>query len=601
MKSFEKFIKEEVDLTGNKGVPGDFMSKSEEEARRSLGVTPDDERQMQRIWPEFQRNAQQSEQLLRTGQDGSQLNREQIQERIKSLEELAETVVREEFGDILETGIKPIEFDIKLIPMGGVTDEVSDIRDVPQQAEQPKEEEQQEENKKDQEQEEENQKNQEQEEENQEHENPEEEIPGTNLVSAIEKKKLLNMITQAAGKATKDIIRASDKVETELSRIFGERQGKQILSYWVAMSDIADKMDWVIPISRKSQMMKGMPQGMAGACQVKWESHTGNYYNMSLLLEKEATKIVIKAVGIDFPMLIHEAVKGVYLFLQSGAIKKDKETAKIIKKATSSFADEAQDFRYGPPALQMLVNFVNKFPESNEYKRLDTRVYTILAYDKQGVKEELEKAKESVLIAKEKATKTGDINDEYAAEDAEFLVDFLEKRLKVVRTDDQFLEIMNSIFSTFDLVGSNFQLVEEKFNNSHAKVEISKIIKYIVDDIEETKKEDEEYKRAMEDWNREQKEREEEEKWKSQQKDREEESDVDRIVRQSLYGQKEEPKEKKSYDQMTMAEIQMEIDNAVSEENYELASELTKKYLKGEAKKVWENELLRINESQHRR
>jgi hypothetical protein len=601
MKSFEKFIKEEVDLTGNKGVPGDFMSKSEEEARRSLGVTPDDERQMQRIWPEFQRNAQQSEQLLRTGQDGSQLNREQIQERIKSLEELAETVVREEFGDILETGIKPIEFDIKLIPMGGVTDEVSDIRDVPQQAEQPKEEEQQEENKKDQEQEEENQKNQEQEEENQEHENPEEEIPGTNLVSAIEKKKLLNMITQAAGKATKDIIRASDTVETELSRIFGERQGKQILSYWVAMSDIADKMDWVIPISRKSQMMKGMPQGMAGACQVKWESHTGNYYNMSLLLEKEATKIVIKAVGIDFPMLIHEAVKGVYLFLQSGAIKKDKETAKIIKKATSSFADEAQDFRYGPPALQMLVNFVNKFPESNEYKRLDTRVYTILAYDKQGVKEELEKAKESVLIAKEKATKTGDINDEYAAEDAEFLVDFLEKRLKVVRTDDQFLEIMNSIFSTFDLVGSNFQLVEEKFNNSHAKVEISKIIKYIVDDIEETKKEDEEYKRAMEDWNREQKEREEEEKWKSQQKDREEESDVDRIVRQSLYGQKEEPKEKKSYDQMTMAEIQMEIDNAVSEENYELASELTKKYLKGEAKKVWENELLRINESQHRR
>ena len=597
MKSFEKFIKEEVDLTGNKGVPGDFMSKSEEEARRSLGVTPDDERQMQRIWPEFQRNAQQSEQLLRTGQDGRQLNREQLEERIKSLEELAEIVVREEFGDILETGIKPIELDIKLVPMGGVTGEVSDIRDVPQQAEQPKEEDQdQEEENQDQEEE-----NQDQEEENQEQENPEEEIPGTNLVSAIEKKKLLNMITQAAGKATKDIIRASDTVETELSRIFGERQGKQILSYWVAMSDIADKMDWVIPISRKSQMMKGMPQGMAGACQVKWESHTGNYYNMSLLLEKEATKIVIKAVGIDFPMLIHEAVKGVYLFLQSGAIKKDKETAKIIKKATSSFTDEAQDFRYGPPALQMLVNFVNKFPESNEYKRLDTRVYTILAYDKQGVKEELEKAKESVLVAKEKTTKTGDINDEYAAEDAEFLVDFLEKRLKVVRTDDQFLEIMNSIFSTFDLVGSNFQLNEEKFNDSHAKVEISKIIKYIVDDIEEAKREAEEYRKAMEDWNREQKDREEEEKWKSQQKEPEEESDVDRIVRQSLYGQKEEPKEKKSYDQMTMAEIQMEIDNAVSEENYELAGELTNKYLKGEAKKVWENELLRINESLRRR
>ena len=80
---------------------------------------------------------------------------------------------------------------------------------------------------------------------------------------------------------------------------------------------------------------------------------------MSLLLEKEATKIVIKSVGIDFPMLIHETIKGIYLFLQSGAVKKDKETAKIIKKATSSFMDEAQDFRYGPPALEMLVKSVS--------------------------------------------------------------------------------------------------------------------------------------------------------------------------------------------------------------------------------------------------
>ena len=346
-----------------------------------------------------------------------------------------------------------------------------------------------------------------------------------------------------------------------------------------------------------------MPQGMAGACQVKWESHTGNYYNMSLLLEKEATKIVIKAVGVDFPMLIHEAVKGVYLFLQSGAIKKDKETAKIIKKATSSFTDEAQDFRYGPPALQMLVNFINKFSESSEYKRLDTRVYTILAYDKEGVKEELKKAKESVKLAKEKSTKTGDIDDEYAVDDAEFLVDFLEKRLKVVRTDDQFLEITNSIFSCFDSQGGRFVLNEDKFNNSHAKDEISKIIKYIVDDIEEAKKEAEEYKRAMDDYNREEKERGEEETWrsKSQEREDEEESDIDRLVRQSLNKQEEEPKENKPYNQMTMSEIQMEIDNAVADENYELAHELTQKYLKGEAKKIWENELSRINESHLKR
>ena len=52
---------------------------------------------------------------------------------------------------------------------------------------------------------------------------------------------------------------------------------------------------------------------------------------------------------------------------------------------------------------------------------------------------------------------------------------------------------------------------------------------------------------------------------------------------------------------MSIAEIQREIEKAVEEENYELAGELTNKYLKGEAKKVWETELHRINESHRRR
>ena len=569
MKTFGEFLKEEVDLRGNKGITSDFMSKSEEQARRALGVRPDDERgEMPRIWPEFEQNMMQSNQLLRIGQDGRELNPEQLEERIKRLEVLAETVVREEFGDILDTAIKPIELNIKLVRQGSVSNQISDIRDVPQRAEQPTEQQQEEQDKKD----EEKRKKEEEEkseEEKVEHAEEGEEVPGTNLSLAIDKKKLLNMITQAAGKSTKDIIRISETVEQELTQIFGERQGKQILDKWVRMSDLADKMDWVIPIDRKSQMMKNMPQGMAGACQVIWESHSGSEYNMSLLLEKEATKIVIKSVGIDFPMLIHETIKGIYLFLQSGAVKKDKETAKIIKKATSSFMDEAQDFRYGPPALEMLVRFITKFSEANDYKRLDTRVFTILAYDKERAKDE---AKESSPEFKQ----------------------YLEKRADICRTDEQFSEIMKSLFSTFDLQESQFILNEDRFNDSHAKSEIQKIITYIVDDIEE-------YKREIEEWEREQKERQEEESWKaqSQEIEPEEESDIDKLVRQSLSGEQPKPVQQKPYEEMTMGEIQQAIDDAVAEENYELAGELTNKYLKGEAKKVWENELLRINENLH--
>jgi hypothetical protein len=559
MKSFEQFIKEEVDLRGNKGIPSDFMSKSEEEATRSLGVRPDEERQMMQIWPDFERNMMQSNQLLRNGQDGRPLTQSQLEERVKKLEELAEKVVREEFDEILDTAVKPIELQIKLVTQGSVSQEISDIRNVPQQAEQPQEEE------------EEDQEEQEQEDQEEQDQEEQEQEPGVDLVSAIDKKKLLNMITQAAGKSTKDIIRVSETVESELSEIFGERQGRQILDSWIRMSDLADKMDWVIPLDRKSSMMKNMPQGMAGACQVIWESYSGNQYQISMILEKEATKIVIKAVGIDFPMLIHETIKGIYLFLQSGAIKKDKETAKIIKKATSSFADEAQDFRYGPPALEMLIKFINQFEESSQYKRLDTRVFTVLAYDKERSKEEAKNAPEEWKR-------------------------FLEKRSDVIKTDDEFLEIMKSIFSTFDLQDREFVINRDRFEESLAKREIKQIIDYIVEDIEE-------YKREIEEWEREEKERQEEEKWKqsAESEEKEEESDIDRLVRQSLYGSEEEKTEapKKSYDEMSIGEIQQEIERAVEEENYELASELTKKYLKGEAKKVWETELQRINESYH--
>jgi hypothetical protein len=40
--------------------------------------------------------------------------------------------------------------------------------------------------------------------------------------------------------------------------------------------------------------------------------------------------ITIKAVGIDFPMLLHEAIKGIWALLKSGAIKDDEEMAQLI-------------------------------------------------------------------------------------------------------------------------------------------------------------------------------------------------------------------------------------------------------------------------------
>ena len=572
MKNFEKFIKEEVDLRGNKGVPDDFMRKSDEEARKNLGVRPDDESQMRNLWPSFEGAMRQSQQILSTGPNGQRLSQQEVQERITKLEKLAEKVVRDQFDEILDASIKPIELDIKLVPMGSVNREIEDINQVPQQAKQPTEEEQEEQDERD----EENQE-QEQEEQTPEERMEGEETPGTDLVSAVEKKKLLNMITQAAGKSTKDIIRASDIVDEGLQQIFGDGY-RTILNLWVQMSDIADKMDWVIPIDRKADMMKKAPGGMAGAVQVKWESFSGNLYNMNLLLEKEATKIVIKSTGVDFPMLIHETIKGIFLFLQSGAIKKDKKTAEIVKKATSSFMDEAQDFRYGPPALQMLLLFVNKFSESGDYKRLEARVFTMLAVDKERAMSEAKNAPEEHK-------------------------ELLQKKANIARTDKEFLDIMKSIFSVFDSVERGgkieFTVNEERFNTSLAKREVKKIIDYIVEDIED-------YKREIEEWEQEQREREEESKYRQDDepsqsgddefaKPDEAESDIDALIKKSLYGGEEEKETGEvDYSELTQRELQELIDDALDAGDFTKVKMLSQ-YMK-EGKEIYLKELERINE-----
>ena len=96
MRKFSDFIKEEIDLRGNRGIPGDFMRNSEEEAGRNLGVRIDDESQMRNIWPQFQQLMNQSMQLMMQGPDGRQLGREQMQTRLDALQNLAKDVIMDE-------------------------------------------------------------------------------------------------------------------------------------------------------------------------------------------------------------------------------------------------------------------------------------------------------------------------------------------------------------------------------------------------------------------------------------------------------------------------------------------------------------------------
>ena len=565
MKNYLQFLKEEVDLKGNKGIDDDFMKKAEDQAKQNLGVTPNTNGPVAGDIGSLMRR---SAQLLTSG-----LNTDQIEERYTKLEQLAKRVIMDEYGDIIEASEKPVELLIKLIrPNQSVLGEVPNLLNVPAESEERPEysEEETEEEEVDQPQgqpqsQEETEDEEEEDDfmsffnddtdyEDQEEENPEEveELTNKDVAMAIDKKKILNMITQGEGKATKDIIKFSEVVESGLREILGDSY-RELLDVWVKTSEVAHKLDWAVSDKAKGSMMKNMPGGLAGAVDLTWENATSKFNKIHLLTENtDFNKIVIRAYGIDFPMLLHESIKGIYLLLQSSAIKKDDEIAEEIKRATSSFKDESQDFKYGVVAQNMFRDFINACKDAGKYTQMRARVFAQLAVDKGR-------------------------GGRY--------------------TDEEFLEITKSLFSVFDSKieagKTSFVINQERFSQSKAKSEIEKVVADIV-------RAEDEYRDELNKWEMEQRfgHNAPEPQGEGDEQDypeqgEESQSDIDKLVRQSL----EKPEQEDSESELSKREIQVLIDDALDAEDYKEVERLAKlpNYLKEGL--VYLAELKRINES----
>jgi hypothetical protein len=122
----------------------------------------------------------------------------------------------------------------------------------------------------------------------------------------------------------------------------------EIFRIWDELTKAADKMDWVFPTEDRGGAMEEHPEFMAGASSVDWqeqekeenededdssdypeEDFTGGDEESMYDEDQEKSEIeysetpVIKAVGIDFPMLLHEAVKGIFELLSINGLPED--------------------------------------------------------------------------------------------------------------------------------------------------------------------------------------------------------------------------------------------------------------------------------------
>lgn len=355
MKDFKKFL-EEITIKGNPGVPGegekqpgdkDYIKDTEARAKARLGVSGR-ENPMQ-IGGRLMELVGQSQQMTRG--------------REEDLENLAKEIILQNYGEILDG----VELDIKLVRSGS---------EVAQFMKDCKEEQEQE-----------------------EEESPNfRQVQDPATINKIHKAKLANNIIQGEAKNTKHII-STEEVKDGLIDIFGP-DGDRVLTMWKEMSNLADKMDWIIPIEVKADMMERAPQGMAGAVSVDWkpkqkeeeeekEEESDEDFAARILKdlaagdepdeedkeefgeEVQATMPRIRARGVDFPMLIHETVKGIYELIASiqfpaqDASKEEIEMAQTVKLNVSSFEDEAEDFRTGPEIAADFRDFINANPDAD--------------------------------------------------------------------------------------------------------------------------------------------------------------------------------------------------------------------------------------------
>ena len=276
----------------------------------------------------------------------------------EELEKLAEELMVHLYSSVLPEGL---DFDIKLVGSGrDVKSFLDEMAEKANKRKEPEEEEEEEEN------------NDEQQEAPKQQTSEERK---KQIKIEVDRRKMSNLIVQGEALNVKTVIEMPE-CKNEIKRILGEEIGEEYIQKLIRLTQICKALDWFTPVEHKASMMENHPEGFAGASHVDWDNEDGEEEGDEEGGEEgqeEDMSPVLRVVGLDFVMLIHESVKAVYQYLSTPGIADDPEIAQIVKQQTSSFADEAEEFKYGPEIAAELRDFINvnsdvdKYPNTREF------------------------------------------------------------------------------------------------------------------------------------------------------------------------------------------------------------------------------------------
>jgi len=276
----------------------------------------------------------------------------------EELEKLAEELMVHLYSSVLPEGL---DFDIKLVRSG--RDVKSFLDEMAEKANKRKEKEPEEEEEENNDEKQEAPKQQTSEERKKQ------------IKIEVDRRKMSNLIVQGEALNVKTVIEMPE-CKNEIKRILGEEIGEEYIQKLIRLTQICKALDWFTPVEHKASMMENHPEGFAGASHVDWDNEDEDEEGGDEGGEEgqeEDMSPVLRVVGLDFVMLIHESVKAVYQYLSTPGIADDPEIAQIVKQQTSSFADEAEEFKYGPEIAAELRDFINvnsdvdKYPNTREF------------------------------------------------------------------------------------------------------------------------------------------------------------------------------------------------------------------------------------------
>lgn len=197
-------------------------------------------------------------------------------------------------------------------------------------------------------------------------------ITDPKLRAEVHKRKIANLITQGEAKNTSQLINSPESRDG-INKIFGAN-GARVSQL---LNDILNTIygrDLVMNPQAIADMMIANPQGMAGGSSVGLEGGGGEGDDEDE--EGEAFTPVIRARGVDYFILIHEAVKAIHEFCTLPGLPEEEEDRRIVF-TLNPLADEPEDWKYGPIVAADLRDFLNdaieKYEKDNKIGDLEAK------------------------------------------------------------------------------------------------------------------------------------------------------------------------------------------------------------------------------------